>query len=228
MDNQRDFNELNWAPPIRQSKLYQLYRSNAGGVLDGELIDDVGYALLLRCRSVIAATEAHLHRRVRCPRCARRAEETIIFRQGDRHELLRCGRCGWQLTWGEYKRTISDHRLDGKGALEQFRAFVRSFEGARSDREKLIAIDRIIHEFHRDLREWSELAGSAPRPAAQNLLEGSQLEIIAFLDRLTYGDGSLAETRQIHGAWRGIIQSTRERLEGIRKNLDQDPAPLRP
>ena len=45
-----------WAPRVRRSKIRRLYETDALGIYDDELIDDVGYALLARCRSFLAAS----------------------------------------------------------------------------------------------------------------------------------------------------------------------------
>lgn len=47
-----------WAPRVRQHKIRQLYEDDAKGIYDEGLINDVGYALLARCLSFIAANEA--------------------------------------------------------------------------------------------------------------------------------------------------------------------------
>ena len=61
--------DIYWAPRVRLHKVRALYLSNARGIYDDELIDDVGIALLLRCESILEFTEA-LEGRVKCKRCA--------------------------------------------------------------------------------------------------------------------------------------------------------------
>ena len=88
-----------WAPRVRQHKIRQLYEDDAKGIYDEELINDVGYALLARCLSFIAANEATQGTAL-CPWCSR-----TVLHGGRKGELLRC-ECGWELTWGEYFQTI--------------------------------------------------------------------------------------------------------------------------
>jgi hypothetical protein len=47
-----------WAPRVPQHKICQLYVDDAQGLHDDELIADVGYGLLARCQSFLAANEA--------------------------------------------------------------------------------------------------------------------------------------------------------------------------
>ena len=57
--------QINWAPKIRQAKIWQLYQNDARGTVDEDLVGDVGYRLLQRCRSIQLAT----NRSLECPRC---------------------------------------------------------------------------------------------------------------------------------------------------------------
>ncbi len=47
-----------WAPRVPQHKIRQLYLDDAQGIYDDALIADVGYGLLARCGSFLAANEA--------------------------------------------------------------------------------------------------------------------------------------------------------------------------
>jgi len=49
--------KIRWAPKVRQEKLWRLYQSEAGGFLDEELLDKVGYALLERCENILMIDE---------------------------------------------------------------------------------------------------------------------------------------------------------------------------
>jgi len=49
----------------------------------------------------------------------------------------------------------------------------------------MILIDQLLHTFHHEI-----VAGRMPKAAACNLIEGKGPKVVAFLERLTYGDGS--------------------------------------
>ena len=113
-----------WAPRVTQRKIRQLYEKDAKGIYDEELINEVGYGLLTRCQSFIDANEARSGR-ARCPCCS-----SIVAHSCQREETLRCD-CGWELTWGEYFKTIQHVQLSGaEPVLEQFHMFVSTFSSS--------------------------------------------------------------------------------------------------
>jgi hypothetical protein len=188
---------------VPQQKIRRLYEANAAGIEDEDLINDVGITLLVRCRNILdihAAKEG----RVRCPRCQRQHVETFIDRDrgrgGDpRDEVLTCPVCGWTLTWGEYAGTYKRKQLNPGGAVSAFRAYVRAYEAARTPRAKMLAIDRLIHEFHYSLKKRP---GLPTRPVAVNLIRGKMTAVEAFLDALNYGNDAYTELRANRRAWR--------------------------
>jgi DNA-directed RNA polymerase subunit RPC12/RpoP len=89
--------KIRWARRVSREKIRRLYELDAQGILDEELLDDVGFTLLLRCRDIITIDEARSGR-VKCPRCASQRKRTIIERvsqKGDvRDEMIVCPECG--------------------------------------------------------------------------------------------------------------------------------------
>ena len=185
-------NELRWAKKVRPDLIRRLYRADAQGISDIELIDDVGYALLVRCESILTCTEAHSGRAT-CPRC-----KAKIAHNGDKLASLICS-CGWETHWGTYLASYQHRGLVGGLALPAFVRFAEQWPRARTDRDKMLLIDALIHACHVDVRF------GATRPAASNLIEGTPKELLAFLDELAYSDLS---TPGVHGtkvAWRDEV-----------------------
>jgi len=183
-----------WAPRVSQNKIRQLYETDALGIYDEVLIDEVGYSLLTRCESFMAAVEAVMGR-IHCPVC-----RTMITHSVRREEILRC-ECGWELTWGAYFKTIQGHQLCGADpVLELFRTFIKDFTASRTAREKMVAIDRVIHGFH-----YSHKTAMPSRPVAVNLIEGPLRKVVTFLDQLTYSDKSSPGTQASYLQWRSNI-----------------------
>ena len=110
-------------------------------------------------------------------------------------EILRCTECGWELPWTEYHRSCRKKNMASLGLIEIFREFSREYPKARTYREKMLTIDRLIHRYH-----W-ELEGEAGGPAAVNLIGGTRAQIIAFLNKLTYGDESTPGLQLHKEAW---------------------------
>ena len=183
-----------WAPRIRQSLIRRLYETDALGIYDDELLDEVGWGLVVRCESFVSAVEAS-RGRAKCPACG----ETVIHHSG-KEEVLRCAACGWEMAWQVYFKTFQHKQLSGAEAvLALFQEFVGQFPGAQSGREKMLLIDRLIHGFHYYLQF------GPTRAVGVNLIEGNYHEVVDFLDRLTYGEGSTPGTRQARTEWREII-----------------------
>src|SRR3954447_14811943 len=91
-----DLAEVRWAPRVDPQKIRRLYETDARGIVDDELIEEVGFALYSRCLSIIAATEAHSGR-VQCPRCSQ-----IVPHRSDPDAVLQCANCSWRVRWRDY------------------------------------------------------------------------------------------------------------------------------
>jgi predicted RNA-binding Zn-ribbon protein involved in translation (DUF1610 family) len=184
-----------WAGKVARAKIARLYMTDAQGIVDAELIDEVGWALWSRCDSILAVTEAH-HGRVRCPACA----DTITRQEPrDESEVVCCAGCGWQLPWADYHQTYKGKQLFGANAVDAFAAFHLAFPLARGASAKMLLIDQLINAFHQGLTEIG-------RPAAANLIQGTLKEVIQFLDGLSFGD-SAAGLAAPRAAWRKTLSS---------------------
>jgi len=192
---------VRWAPKLRPEKLQRLYETDARGIVDEELIDEVGYTLYSRCESILTVTEAFAGR-LKCPGCG-----FVIVREpvtGGADERICCPGCGWETTWPEYHQTWQHRELWGGNAVPVFQEFVRRFPTAAGAREKMLLIDQLVHGYHHDLRRLTD-----NRPAAANLIEGSLQQVITFLDRLTYGNASTPGLAETHAAWRERVIASR-------------------
>ncbi len=188
-----------WAQRVPQAKIKQLYETDARGLYDEELVEEVGWALYARCRSLIEA-EAARQGRAKCHRC-----EGIIVHSCGKEEVLRCPACGWEITWGAYFRSIQRKQLSGPDLVGIFTEFTSRFPHAARAQQKMVLIDQLLHSFH-----WNVETGPR-RPSAVNLIEGKLWEVIAFLDRLSYGEGSTPGTREQRAAWRTTMSDALER-----------------
>ena len=168
--------EPRWAPRISRDKVRRLYEAAAQGLLDEEVIDDVGSAFHRRCQSILTVTEARVGGRLPCPSCGH-----AIVRKGGRDEVLDCEQCSWSLPWEDYFRSYQGKQLFGANALEVFRDFVRRWPEAETRADKVLLIDELIHQCHYDARL------GPTRPVAVNLIQGKLAQLRAFLDELAEG-----------------------------------------
>ncbi len=187
---------------MSQRKIRKFYETDAKGIYDEDLIDDLGYGLLARCESFITANRARAGE-LSCPQCNRLVQ---------REEVLRCP-CGWELPWADYFKTIQHKQLSGaEPVLKQFRDFVNAFPLAKTPREKVLLIDRLIHGFH-----WYYKTGGPTRPVVVNLIEGTLNEVVAFLDSLSYSKKSTPGTREALAGWDKNMEANRDWYPDRRK-----------
>lgn len=198
-----------WAPRVKQSLIKRLYETDARGIYDEELIDEVGFALLARCESFIAAVEA-THGKVVCPACG-----AVILHDVKPDTILRCAHCDWRMSWQDYFHTFQHKQLSGaEPVLALFRAFVDGFGKAHSGREKMVLIDQLIHSFH------LSLLGEPTRTTGINLIEGKYPEVVQFLNKLSYGDSGTPGLHEVLDDWRTKVNRTAEDWHDERLHLD--------
>lgn len=190
-----------WSPRVKMSKIRRLYESDARGIHDEELLDDVGYGLLCRCESFIAANEACDGKAI-CPCCGE-----FVTHQMRADENLQCS-CGWRLPWRTYYKTIHPRQQllgGGKTLIGPFGDFIRGFPKARTYRERITLIDQLIHGFHGYLESIGTDDQDVRRPTGVMLIEGKLATVVQFLNDLTYGPQSTAGLEEMRKEWlRGI------------------------
>ena len=187
-----------WSPRVRKPKIARLYASIGKGIMDEELIDEVGFSLLARCESVLRATDTSQGRGARCPSCDSLVEFTTW---GD--EELECRNCGWRCPKQVYKKTIKYKHLHAGGMKPFLEEYVREFPRARTHSDRFIRIDTLIHRYH-----W-EYVGKPSRPGACCLIEGKLKDIMPFLDALSYGENVPEDVQATREEWRKVWRDSR-------------------
>jgi hypothetical protein len=126
----------------------------------------------------------------------------LVFDEGKRLKddgrAIRCASCDWQEARGTYHKTFQGKQLRGLNFEPELDAYLTNFPRARTGREKMLAIDMLIHAVH---------TGTA-KPAATNLLAGKAGELTLFLDRLAYGEGSTPGVEGRKAAWDSRLHSS--------------------
>ena len=161
------------------------------GILDEELIDEVGFALVARCESMLKVREA-VCGRPPCPVCG----ATARLLRGE-NPMAECDSCGWNCPWKLYQKTYQRKNLSAGGMAPTAGDFVRDYSIAKSPGEKLVLIDTLIHRFH-----WESATSGGGRPGACNLIEGKMKDIMPFLDRISYGESVPDEVKETREQWR--------------------------
>jgi hypothetical protein len=69
--------------------------------------------------------------------------------------------------------------------------------------------ERVIHQWHWATKAQRPSLGLG-RPAGVNLIEGNRRDVIDFLDRLSYGDGSTQQIAARNEQWRAGWQQVKK------------------
>ena len=194
--------KIRWAPKVRPERIRRLYERDALGIVDDELIDDVGLALHARCVSIALVNDG----RVVCPGCATEFKVARTYRErtkgetpDDPERVVPCPRtgCGWETTVGRWHQSWRHRELHAGWGLPALRAFAEGYPAATTAQTRMLLVDQLLHTFHQDLRR------STPgRSVAHNLIEGNQRQTLALLDSLAYGDHSPPERRATYAVLR--------------------------
>ncbi len=172
-----------WAPRVQPRKIQRLYESDGEGMLDEELLDEVGYGLYSRCRSILTVTDAAMGRAVRCWNC----DAVCEVGQGGSDALICCPGCGWTSDWATFHKSWRHQELCAEGLTDMIYEYLSSWERARMPRERMLAVDRLIHRWHWETGRKPGEPEAIGRPSGVNLIEGSRKQVLEFLDGLSAG-----------------------------------------
>ena len=172
--------KIRWNPKVRKEKIWELYQKESKGIVDQELIDEVGIALLLRCKSILMVC----NREVSCPECKKRFQLKKTWH--DQAKEFRCPSMGclWKIDWEEYHNSWKHRDLMGGNAAPAFREYLHAYPRAADAKAKMVLIDKLIHSFH--MHAKSQLP---TKTVSCNLIEGNAKKIVEMLDRLSFSDG---------------------------------------
>ena len=144
---------------------------------------------------------------LQCPDCR------TVFRfdpEGNKPESKgRCPNCPWYATNEEYTNSRRHKDLNATNAMPSVEHFIRIYPGCKTTGQILIAVDQLIHAFH-----WDAKQGVPNLSFANNLIEGSLEQVIAFLDTLSSVDTNLKTE------WRQTIDQMWKRRRGNAKPED--------
>jgi ribosomal protein L37AE/L43A len=215
----RPDNQIKWAPRVNREKILELYIKIASGNDNEQLIDEVANAFYDRCSDLIRIAE----RRFDCPVC--------------RHEVphphrpntdLVCEKCGWRMNWGSYYSTFKGKQLSVNVDLTDVtRKFVNELPECKTPQAKMILIDAIIHACHAWVSKGVTYYG---RPLAVNFIDGNMNQVVAFLENLPNGPGTLPEMNQQLLDWRkkvlSLFTDSDAEMDKVRYMVESMPSEL--
>jgi hypothetical protein len=97
-----------WASPVAQASLRALYRGVARGLVDDDLLLEVGWALWARARDVAQVSTAVHTGRVPCPICGGEAIRLrrLAYRHTPRGRPVRCEHCDHAGDWSDVREAL--------------------------------------------------------------------------------------------------------------------------
>jgi hypothetical protein len=183
--------KIRWSPRLRPQRLKRLYESDAQGIQDIELCDNVALTLFMRCRTFVLVSQWQ----VECPVCR------TVFAVATEGESRCPGEgCNWSTTQAAYARSIRNHYAFPGRAMEAFQAFYEGYPQARTYGHKITLIDQLIHSFH-----VVEETGTPTKSVASKLFEGNKKAVVRFLNDLS------ARNPESKEEWRHTVAGTIDR-----------------
>lgn len=187
--------KIRWATRLMPSLLQRLYESDAAGMQDLELCQEVGSRLWARCKTFALVN----NREVECPNCGtvfrvlkEKNVPLIAERATFRVECPHSG-CSWFTTPSTFMQSIANHDAHTGRAMRAFEHFRGSYSTAKPYREQMILIDQLIHSYH-----INEKTGTAGKSVASKLLDGNKRQVVDFLDDLSARDPKAKEEWRRH------------------------------
>ena len=165
-------NRFSWAPALAPDKLRRLYKSSAIGMLDSDLLDEVGCLLYVRCRQGVEEFALIRDGKLKCHRCG-----AILPKENG---LMHCA-CGQQYTFHAYDTSFKEHHMPGGNATHIFSEFVEKWPRACTDAEKMNLVDWMVHQCH-----ISMSSGLALRSVLKNLIDASPQTAKKLILELAY------------------------------------------
>ena len=179
--------KIKWSKRLPADKLRRLYISQAKGLLDEELLEDVAATLYLRCKDIIAVNRAR-YGEVRCPFCYGKDRSEVFIKvqtdetTGKYTDNLKCPECGEEFSFAEFRKSHKRKQLNLGGAGEAFRRYAGEYEIPAEPEIRMLQIDRLIHEFHYSLKSKPDYP---TRSVGPNLLAAKLTDAMKFLNELS-------------------------------------------
>ncbi len=162
-------NNLVWPKKVSRQDLMRLYKSDAEGMPDEELLENIGLELYVRCREAKEIYGLMERYRIKCLHCG-----GVLGGPG----ILVCG-CGREYTYQAYRKGFRENNMPRGAASAVFDRFLEDWMAARSAWEKMLRIDGLIHAFH-----IAAISGAQGRPVGVNLIQGSKKQVVELIEAL--------------------------------------------
>lgn len=178
-----DQDKFHWAKKVSRRDIQRLYESDARGMLDEELLDEVHYAIYVRVRDMFEVREAQQHGRVKCRNCGEPVPQPYWFGGRNKNNVLKCKACGWETTCGEFYESYTGKSMLPGSMVDMFELYLERFPKAKTPSEKMLLIDWLIHQFH-------VMQNVARMPVGENIIQGTIDQVRELIESLASGPSS--------------------------------------
>ncbi len=184
-----DHDKFHWANKVSRRDIQRLYESDARGLLDEDLLDQVMYTIHARVLDMFELREAQKTGHVRCRSCGAPIPQLYWMGGGNKDRVMACERCGWQTTCGEFYESYTGKDMLPGSRTDLFQEFLERFPRAHTSKEKMLLLDWLIHAFHVQ-------SGVSSRLVAMNVIQGSRAQLVELLTALAASDAGQV-TKQV-------------------------------
>jgi len=180
-------NKFNWHKKVSRNDLLKLYQGESKGMIDTDLLDDIGLTFYMRCKQAKEVRESMEKGLIVCHHCGavlkgKRVSPSgsALIKNDDNGKLINC-ECGYSYTYREYRRNCNSVNMPGGRATPVFDDFLHKWPGCKDTKSKMLLIDWLVHECHVTL-----MSGAKGRSVCVNLIEGSLKQITDLILKLAY------------------------------------------
>ena len=165
-------NQFKWCRKVSRKDLLRLYQGEAAGLIDQELLEEIGYTFYARCRQAKEVRELMEEGKLLCLHCG------AVLKPSGYTSPVHC-ECGYCYTYREYRRSCNTANMPGGRAAPIFETFAQKWPSCRETSQKMMLIDWLIHECHVTL-----MSGLKGRSVCVNLIEGTLKQISDLIVKL--------------------------------------------
>ena len=186
---------IKWAAKLQPAILRKFYEMSKSGIIDDDLIDNVGQKLYLRCEAILMATRGEFF----CPECG---IKITVDKTVDKYQEAKCNNCDFTYTADEFYESYRHRELWQDAAYIHFGKYYDEYPKCKTSNEKIIMIDTLIHSFY-----YEAETGTINRANGNHLIEGSLDQVVKLLHELSgiqsENDVAFAETADLMWRRRG-------------------------
>lgn len=124
------FNQFKWSKKVALKDIFKLYQTEAQGLIDEELVDEIGLTFYMRCKQASEVRGLIDRGQMLCLQCG-----TVLTKIDD-NEVVNCN-CGYSYTFREYCRSYTAANMPGGRATEIFEHFAKTWPHLKETSQKM-------------------------------------------------------------------------------------------